>query len=232
MAITMSDPDAYIALVSSLPSSERLFGSKLPPLSRLRLERRLSALTTKDRAILRDIESVMRWSAYGMDDTSDDAIKRAKALLAGLENETLRSVVVERLDLRTVIAALRIRKRGDAVPAKPWSFSRLTGHIMANWSDRTFKLDSRMPWLPNAVTLLEKQDPLGLERHILDVTFRQLQRHAGRHLFDFEAVVIYVLKWNIFDRWARADARAATHRFEALAQAALGDFADLSLEGV
>jgi len=44
----MSDPDAYIALISSLPGSGRLFVAKQPPLSRLRLDRRLTALTTED----------------------------------------------------------------------------------------------------------------------------------------------------------------------------------------
>ena len=244
----VSNQDTYIALVSSLPSSERLFASKLPPLSRLRLERRLSVLTPEDRGMLADIEGVVRWSAYDMDATGAQAMARARTLLARLESETLRAIVMERLDLRTIIAALRKRRQGQGAPAKPWGFSRLTRHIIANWSDRTFKLENRMPWLPDAVTLLEERDPLGLERHMLDVTFRQLRRHAGRHLFDFEAVVIYVLKWNIFDRWAHADGRAATSRFETLthqafsrevlnrellAQAALGDgFADLVQEGL
>ena len=228
----MSDRDAYIALVSSLPSSERLFASKLPPLSRLRLEMRLSALKPDDQATLAQIEDVLRWRSYAMDVTSGQAIARAKKLLAHLESETLRHIVVERLDVRTVIAALRLRKQGNGPPTKPWGHSRFTRHIAANWTDPTFKLGGRMPWLPNAVTLLGQRDPLGLERYILDVTFRQLQRHAGNHLFDFEAVVIYVLKWNIFDRWAQADAYAAISRFEALAHDALGDFAELSLEEV
>ena len=39
----MVDPDAYVALISSLPSSERLFVAKKPPLSRLRIFRRSSS---------------------------------------------------------------------------------------------------------------------------------------------------------------------------------------------
>lgn len=226
----MADPDAYIALIASLPSSERLFRSKQPPLSRLRLERRLSALTPTDRATLSAIEGTLSWSAYDMDATGADAIARTKALLPKLESETLRAIVMERMELRATIAALRLRARG-ITPTTAWGPSRLTRHILANWSDPTFKLDRHMPWLQKVVTLLEADDPLGLERHILEVTFRQLQRHAGRHSFDFEAVVIYVLKWNIFDRWARADARAATSRFESLAQDALGAFSELQREG-
>lgn len=228
----MSDPDAYIALISSLPSSERLFIAKQAPLSRLRLDKRLSALTLEDRKRLDLVEQLMSWRSYNMDDGDLVAISRAKTAMGQLGSETLCAIIAERMDLRTIVAALRMRKNGRAAPTAPWGASRLTAHVVANWSDPTFKLDRRMSWLREAVGLLDKQDPLGLERHILGVTFRQLQRHAARHFFDFEAVVIYVLKWNIFDRWARSDARAATSRFEALAQDALGDFAELTLEGV
>ena len=227
----MSDPDAYIALVTSLPSSERLFVAKQAPLSRLRLDRRLSALSPQDQETLRQIETFMSWSAYGMADDAATSIARARAVLDGLQSETIRSILQQRVDMRAVIAALRIRRNAEAPPPQAWSASRLTRHMLANWSDPTFKLDRHMPWLREAVTLFENEDPLGLERHILDVTFRQLRRHAARHQFDFEAVVIYVLKWNIFDRWDRSDARAAASRFEALAQEALGEFADPPLEG-
>ena len=228
----MSDRDAYIALVTSLPSSERLFVAKQPPLSRLRLDRRLAELTPKDRGRLRRIEHLLSWSNYGMDATEDLSKDRVESALDGLESETLRAIVEERLDLRTVIAALRLRDQGEAPPAPGWSASRLTRYLAENWSDPVFRLDRRMPWLPQAAALLEGHDPLALERHILDVTFRQLQRHGAWHFFDFEAVVIYVLKWNIFDRWARADARAATRRFKALAQDALASFDQRKLREV
>lgn len=227
----MSNPDAYVSLIASLPRSERLFVAKQPPISRLRLEKRLSVLTLEDRALLGRIETALSWRAYGMDDTGRDAIARVEALLAELDSDTLRAIVTERMDMRTTIAALRLRARGESPPAAPWGPSRLTTRIAANWSDPTFKLDARLPWLREALGFLQRQDPMGLERHIVDASYRQLNRHDARHGFDFEAVVIYVLKWNIFDRWARSDARAASARFEALAQAALSEVADLSLEG-
>jgi hypothetical protein len=39
---------------------------------------------------------------------------------------------------------------------------------------------------------------------------------AGSHHFDFEAVVLYVLRWNLVDRLARHDPVAATERFKTL----------------
>ncbi len=227
----MADPDAYIALVTSLPSPERLFLAKQPPISRLRLDRRLNALESNHRALLGEIEAVMAWGSYKMGDDDQFARLRAKALLAGLENETLRAIVSQRMDLRATVAALRMRRDGQAAPTLAWAQSGLTQHIIANWSDPTFRLETRLPWIPEATQLLEKKTPQDMERFILEVTYRQLQRHGASHYFDFEAVVIYVLKWSIFDRWARSDARAAAARFETLAQEALGDFAELELKG-
>ncbi len=227
----MTDPDAYIALITSLPSPERLFRAKQPPISRLRLDRRLAVLEPEHRTLLTEIEAVMAWGSYGMGDDGQVARTRAKALMARLDNDTLCAIVSQRIDLRATLAALRMRRDGLGPPADGWTQSRLSRHIIANWSEPTFRLDTRMPWVRDALELLQKRDPLALERFILDVTYRQLRRHGARHCFDFEAVVIYVLKWSIFDRWARSDARAAAARFEAMTQQALGDFAGLELKG-
>ena len=197
-----------------------------------RLDRRLTALAEDDRATLTLIEDVLSWRAYDIGQSDADAIRRARGALGQVTQPTLRAIVQQRLELRTAMSAIRRRGRGDGPPAEPWGFGRWTRRIAANWDDPTFRLGTGFTWLREAVTLLDKQDTLGLERHILDVTFRQLQRHGAAHLFDFEAVVIYVLKWDIFDRWARSDARAATHRFEDLVQSALGDFAEPALKGM
>ena len=227
----MSDPDAYITLIASLPSSERLFVAKQPPLTRLRLDKRLSALSAEHKRTLALVEDVLSWSAYDMSDGTDIAIARTKAALRDITEPTLRGVIEERMDLRTAIAALRMKARGENAPSSPWGYGRWTKHIVANWGDPTFRLDASLPWLRDAATLMDRKDPLELERFILGLTFKQLQRHATQHLFDFEAVVIYVLKWNIFDRWAQSNAEAAAKRFSDLSIEALKDFPDLILEG-
>lgn len=227
----MSDPDAYIMLMASLPSSERLFVAKQPPLSRLRLEKRLSVLRPEDADLLRRIEALLSWSAYDRQSDMKTVISRSKALLSALTQPTLQAVVTERMELRTAIAALRLRQGGVAAPAEPWGFGKWTAHIAAHWEDPVFGLGRSMPWLRDVGQLLEKGDPLALERTLLEVTFRQLQRHAANHHFDFEAVVIYVLKWNIFDRWAQADGQAAAQRFAELSEDALKNFPQLQGQG-
>ncbi|EPJ47737.1 MAG: hypothetical protein OFPII_11490 [Osedax symbiont Rs1] len=227
----MSNQDAYITLISSFPASERLFIEKQAPLSRLRLDQRLKALTPDDANTLLSIESLFAWQHYSMDDSDEAIIQRARQVLAQIRQPTLRAIITERLELRTAVAALRLRKEGAVAPISPWGFGRWTKTIEANWADAVFALGTAMPWLHEANNLINNQDPLGFERYILQVTYRQLQRHGARHSFDFEAVVIYVLKWHIFDRWSHSNTEAAARRFEALVQSALGKYADASALG-
>jgi len=227
----MSDPDAYIALISSLPGSERLFVAKQPPLSRLRLDRRLTALTSEDARVLKVLEHALNWSDYDMDVTDAQAVDRCTEALKEIPQPTLRDVFTERMDLRTTVAALRLRGQGGSPSGGSFGMGRWARHIPANWSDPTFKLDAPMPWIKEAKQLLDAKDPLGLERLLLSVSHKQLKRHASRHYFDFEAVAIYVLKWNIFDRWAQSNAQDAAKRFEHLAQQAMADVADIDFDG-
>lgn len=228
----MSDQDAYIALISSLPGSERLFVAKQPPLSRLRLDRRLKALTPEDAKVLKVMEHALNWSAYDMDVTDAQAVLRCKQALAEIPQPSLRRLFLERMDLRTVVAALRLRGHGGNPLSGAYGFGRWSRHIPANWGDPDFRLSTAMPWIKEARQLLEAEDPLGLERLLLSVSHKQLKRHAARHLFDFEAVAIYVLIWNIFDRWAQSNAQNAAARFEKLAQQAMSNVADFDFERV
>lgn len=228
----MSAPDAYIALISSLPGSERLFVAKQPPLSRLRLNRRLTALSPEDARVLGALEHALNWGDYDMDVTDVQAVERCKDALRDIPQPTLRKVFIERMGLRTAVAALRLRKQGGNAPAGTYGTGRWSRHIPANWSDPTFKLDGPMPWIKEAKQLLDAEDPLGLERLLLAVSHKQLKRHASRHCFDFEAVAIYVLIWNIFDRWAQSNAQDAARRFEHLAQQAMAGVAEIEFDGV
>ncbi len=227
----MSTQDSYTALMCSLPRSERLFVDRLPPLSRLRLNKRLRALSPEDARILHLLEHVLSWQEYDIEITEAQAVDRAKQALPLIPHSTLRRLFLDRMELRSAVAALRLRHRGDPAPTTPFGFGRWTRHIPAHWSEPTFGLDAPLPWLNEARHLLEQNDPLGLERHLLDTSHRQLKRYGARHHFDFEAVAIYVLTWNIFDRWAHSNAEAAAERFEVLAQQAMAAFGDINLEG-
>ncbi len=229
----MTDPDAYVMLISSLPNPERLFVAKQPPLSRLSLDERLRMLSPDDAAILRLVEDALDWRQLPITVSEQDVIDRGRTALSRIDNETLQLIIRDRLEIRTCVAAVRRRSRGEGPPQPdiPWGFGRWVSHITRHWTDPAFRLDGVFPWLREAEGLMAENDTIALERLILDQSYKQLQRLAGEHMFNFEAVVIYVLKWSIIDRWARYNGEAAIRRFNDLIQAGVGNHAALSFEG-
>lgn len=229
----MTGQDAYVMLISSLPRSEQLFLAKQPPLSRLRLEERLRILIPEDSRDLRIIEKTLNWRSLSMQAADDEVVAQGVETLSSLQSSTLREIVRERLEMRTVLSALRRRARGDGPPDPKarWGLSGRLRHISNNWADPFFGLGLSFPWIKEADRLLAEKDPVGLERLILDQSYKLLERHAAQHQFDFEAVVIYVLKWNIFDRWAQANGEAALRRFDDMAEKAFSSYEQTSFAG-
>ncbi|WP_119165298.1 hypothetical protein [Algihabitans albus] len=229
----MSSSDAYVMLMSSLPKPGPLFVAKQTPLSRLKLNMRLRVLTPEEKEMLKLVEQALLWRQLPMEVSDRLVIDRGRTALSRIDNETLQSIVRDRLEIRTCVAALRRRSRGEGPPpaGNAWGFGRWVGHIARNWSDPAFALQGVFPWLHEADRLMARNDSIALERLLLSEAYKRLQRLEGEHAFDFEAVVIYVLKWSIVDRWARYNAEAAARRFEDLTETGLADYAALSFEG-
>ena len=229
----MSGTDAYAMLMASLPRSERLFLAKQPPISRLKLERRLQQLSPEDRLVVRQMEAALDWRAIDLMASDAAVLARATSALSALESPTLQEIIRERLELRTCMAALRRRARGEGPPpaGAGWGFGRLLDRIARSWGEPSLGLERVFPWIGQADQLLRQPDPVALERLILEQHYRLLRRQSLGHAFDLEAVVIYVLKWNIFDRWAAGNREGAARRFKALTAEGLGpegvlDFAE------
>jgi hypothetical protein len=131
--------------------------------------------------------------------------------------------------LRTCIAALRRRNRGEkAAPNESWGIGRWVHHIRINWTNPNFRLENVFPWIVEADRFIQNGDANGLEHLVLEQSYKQLQRMKGSHIFDIEAVIIYVLKWNIVDRVARYNTESANRRFQDLVHASLGEYENMT----
>lgn len=223
------DPTRYVMLIASLPHHGRLFAAKQTPLSRVRLERRLGMMRAEDRAVLDAVVSVIAWHGLPGDATDADVIERGRAVLDRLEEAglaTLWAALRNRLELRTLVAALRRRQRGEAAPApdEAWGAGRYLRRIRENWETRDFGLGVPFPWVGQAQDHLDNDEPLALEKLLLGQAWQDLGRLSLGHHFDVTAVIIYVLRWEIIDRWTRIDGAAAQQRFDALLADGLGDW--------
>jgi hypothetical protein len=221
----MNASHRYAMLISSLPYHESLFGAKRAPLSRIRLRQRQHLLDDEDRACLRIVAGLLEWSFHGMATRDEEIVARAKEMLPKMKNAFARDLIVRRLEMRTVSAALRRRHHGQAAPSAhdSWGYGRWLGHIRRHWSEPHFRLERVYPWLSEARNLLETGDTLGMERLLLSTNWEYLDRVAVGHDFDFEAVLIYSLRWDLVARWTGYSGDAAAVRFEELLEAGMKD---------
>ena len=108
----MSRSDQYIMLMTGLPYHASLLSAKQTPLSRLKLESRLGVLEPKDAEQLQLVAGTVHWLALQSLSSDAAAVNLARHNLGLIELPLLQDIVRNRLELRTLIAALRRRKRG------------------------------------------------------------------------------------------------------------------------
>lgn len=217
----------YTVLMASLPPLGGLFEARSPAISLLKLQSRLTLLHPDDRHTL-DLMAGFLSQAVRDDESLAGPIdarllQSARGFFAEVANPTLRQLVAHRLDLRTILAALRRRHRGESEPptGQAWGFGPWVASIERRWKEPAFGLEAVFPWIPEVSRLLEAGDLVALERSLFAVIWKDLDRLGFGHRFDFEAVVIYLARWALVDRWSHYDAGAAVERFDALVNAAL-----------
>jgi hypothetical protein len=217
----------YTVLMASLPPLGGLLENRAPAISLLKLRSRLILLEPEDQRTLQMMEGFLSEAVRDDDSLAGPVdgrlLEAARGFFAAVANPTLRQLVAHRLDLRTILAALRRRHRGEQEPplGQPWGFGPWVATIERRWTEPAFGLEAVFPWIPELHRLLEAGDLVGLERTLFGLIWRELDRLGFGHGFDFEAVVLYVARWALVDRWSHYDAAAAQERFAGLVSAAL-----------
>lgn len=220
----------YAMLVASLPELGDLFGAKSTPISWLRLEQRLRGLSAEDKALLDAILDVLALRQLGMDDTDAALVLRARALVPRLPTPALRHLVEQQLELRTILAALRRRQRGEPAPPPElvWGHGRWLSTIRRNWNEPGLGVERAFPWVREAAAQIESGEAVALESLLM----AQLWSLAGwlalahGHDFDFTAIVLYVLRFLLLERRTAYDADIASRRFRSLIAAGAAPLAE------
>jgi len=215
--------------VASFPALGPLLSEKVPTINLARLDQLLrGSLEPEDLEELQKVRAVLSW--FHLDLHTDDAafLARARPIVDGIRSDAIRAAVRDRLEIRTLVAALRRRHAGEQAPGPdtPWGYGRFVATIRANWSAPDFGVGRSFPWVLAARERLEAGDYKGLEQITLQAGWAAGERHLALHDFDFEAVVYYVMRWSMVDRWSRYDADAASQRFAELLEEALADFTE------
>ena len=219
----------YTLLLSSLPvQPAELFTSKLPVISRIQLDKRLAILDAEDTADLARIEGLLHWSKmHEWDDAT--IINTGQSELALIRSSFLRDIVSWRLELRTLLTALRRRHAGESITPSDtfYGFGDHLQFIRRNWQKPDFGLGNTLPWLKQANQLITENKPQSLDKLMLELNWKHYARLSLGHYFDFPAVALYVLRWDLINRWVSYDKDRALLRFNELISAGM---ADVSLE--
>lgn len=212
----------YYTLFTSLPSLPMLFEAERLPLSPERLERRLLMLAPEDALLLQEILDLSLWDQQIHQKKEQDLFYKFDTILPKL-SPFLRDVVQWLMDLRTLMAALRKRRKSPEPPHKSelWHLGTWTEHLVRNWSKPTFSLEHRLPWLPELKDAFDKGLSREVEVSLLRLKWSYLSKHAEQHTFYFEAIVCYVLRWHLLLRWLTYNGTAALLRFDALIEEVL-----------
>jgi len=208
----------YFTLLASLPPLPRFDRAERLPITRERLEKRLSMLTPDDEELFHRAADFLAWQRQTATRTDEEMLANFKKLEAHIAHPVLQSIFNFAIDQRTIMAALRRRLRGLPVPApgEPWGVGHYVNHIERNWDDPHFKLSPIYPWIRAARSHLEAGETLALERLLRNTLWDHLDRSVPAYEFGFSAVLIYIIKWDILQQWLSYDIEDAKVRFEEL----------------
>jgi hypothetical protein len=215
----------YYTLIASLPPLPRFDQAVRLPISRERLESRRRMLDPEDDALLERAVAFLAWERDPATRTDQDRAQDLRRLEEMSDHAGLWPLLEFPVNQRTIMAALRRRALGRAAPAagEAWGAGPLVRYIVKNWGDPTFKLGALHPWVSDAKGHLEAGEALALERLLLNLLWERLARSPYACDFGLEAFLLYLLKWDIVQRWLSYNGEAAVARFEELVMEVTGE---------
>lgn len=218
--------NSYHMLISSLPALPPHFDVERLPITLERLQSRLRMLRPEDAEEIERMLAVLRW-ANQFEEPSDAAVvQRYNVLMRDITNPLVRDILEHAMDVRMIAVALRSRRLGRALPTV--GVGQWFAHIRHNFNQPGFRLGQVFPWILEAERLLAQGDVLTLYRqYVLGATWTYLKKRAEDYSFSFEAVVLYIARWDIMRRWQQLQAERGRVMFETLVTEALGEYANI-----
>jgi hypothetical protein len=215
---------AYYTLIASLPNLPPHFDVERTPITRPRLAERLKMLHPRDAEVVEQVAAFLAWDRQPLDRTDQEVMATYNKLMAEISNPLLRELVESRMDTRTISSGLRRRRAG--LPPPP-GVGKWVNHIRRHYNHPEFNLQGRYPWIGRLDRLIDEGDAMGAQHLLFDFNYALWSRMAEQYTFSFEAVILYLARWEIIDRWTSRDADRGRARFEQLITETLGDYAHL-----
>ena len=214
----------YYTLIASLPHLPPHFDVPRPPISRPRLNQRLKELKEDDARVIKQLSDFLAWDRQTLDRSEKDVIADYERISEEIHHPVVMKIVDHRIDMRTIVGALRRRRDGNGPPQ---GVGRLVRPIQDRWKEPQFGLQRQFRWIERFEHLMLGGDAVAAERLLYQDNWDLSCRMASEFRFSFEAVLLYLARWSIVDRWTSRDAEAGISRFDQLLEETLGDYAQL-----
>ena len=217
--------NSYYMLICSLPALPTRFDAERLPITLERLQARLHMLEPRDAADVGRMLEVINWSCQFAEARDSAVVKRYEELMQAIANPLIREVLAAGLDMQMIIAALRRRRRGLGPPTL--GIGQWLDHIRRHFGQADFALGRTYPWLVPFDQLLERGDVLTLHRRMLMEAWDLMRKLAQDYdIFSFEAVVLYIARWDLIRTWRQLDPERGRNVFEPLVTEAMGEYAE------
>ncbi|KTC84456.1 hypothetical protein [Legionella brunensis] len=193
----------YYMVISSLPRIFPDYKVESPPISRLQLEKRLGLLPIETQTRLYAIESLV-WSSWFNPSQSVEKTRKDYQQLMQINSRVICNLIVWYFDLRSIVSALRMKHIGKAPPANPknhW-ITHWDQKLIEHWSEPDLGLKFVYPSLIKMAEDLARNDTPAVEEFLLNFIWKYLSSIETGHYFDLEALIIYLLRWDIVQYWS------------------------------
>jgi Protein of unknown function (DUF2764) len=217
--------NSYHMLISSLPPLPARFEVDRLPISLEKLRDRLRMLEPEDAREIGLMIEILSWSRQF--EEADDAavVKRYDELMQKVTNQLVRETLSAGMDVRMIITTLRRRRRGlgpAAVGIGQWS-----DHVRRHFNVPDLRLGHVFPWIVKVDQMIAAGDLLTLHRNMIGSVWAYLKKRADEFYFSFEAVVLYVARWDVIRQWHELQPQRGRTIFETLVKEALGNHANI-----
>ena len=225
----MARSTTYYTLIGSLPALPRHFEeAERVPISLLSLKERLKMLQPHDAEVVEEMTDFLAWERQPLERTDEDMVSRFNQFMATVDNRFAQQLIRRAVNVRSLVAALRCRRLNLDPPGGVDPIAR---RIAQGWSHPDFRLGYEYPWIAAVDAQLKSGEPHDLERTILDIAWKYTKQLADQFHFTFEAVVLYLIRWEVVYRWTKRSSTAGQEKFELLASEAMGEYANMFADG-
>lgn len=224
----MRGSTTYYTLIGSLPALPREFAeAERVPISQLKLDERLKMLQPHDAEVVEEMSDFLTWERQPLERTDQNVLQHYHQFMESVNNRFARDLIQRAMTVRTIISGLRARRLQRDPPL---GIPPLAARIASGWSHPDFRLGMQFPWISEVDAQLNGDEPFDLERKKLEIVWQQARRLAERYFFTFEAVVLYLIQWEVVYRWTRRNAELGQEKFDQLVSETMGEYADMFAE--